>query len=128
MRFSAPSFLFKKGETVSLWTLKELKENLSLIRGKIVILHPGINCLLKVREWMRVLSSAWYLIICADEDDKYISTLKREAERTVCALVPKTLSGVSVCSSFEKAETVYQSLIGVSSVGSVTVNNTEGEV
>lgn len=127
MRFSAPSFLFYRGDVVSPWTLKELRESVGSIRGRIVILHPGINCLLRPREWMRLLSSGWYLIICANPDDEYVKVLEKEAERVVCGLVPKTLSGISVCRSAEEAERVYESLIGAAEKGAVTVNNTEGE-
>ena len=127
MRFSAPSFLFYKGDVISPWTLKDLKESSESIRGRIVILHPGINCLLRTREWMKVLSSGWYLIICGEPDDEYIKVLEKEAGRVVCGLVPKTLSGVSVCRTEAEAEEVYQSLLGASPKGVVTVNNTEGE-
>ena len=77
---------------------------------------------------MRVLSSAWYLIICGNPSDGYIRTLKKEADRVVCGLVPRTLSGVSVAETYDEAEKVYFSLVGVSERGAVTVNNTEGEI
>ncbi len=128
MRYCAPSFSFKEGEVLSLWTLKEAKENVDKFKGKIVILHPGINAALNPRAWMRVLSSAFYIIICHPISDKEMALLKREADRIIYALTPSPLSGVNVASTLGEAETYLKSIISEVKKDVVTINNTEGEI
>ena len=128
MRYSAPSFSFKEGKVLSLWSIKEAKENIADFRGRIVVLHPGINIVLNPRSWMKVLSSASYIIICHSIDYKEIKEVKREAERIIYALTPSTLSGVSAVSSEEEARTVLFSVMDEMKKGVVTINNTEGEL
>ncbi len=128
MRYSAPSFSFKEGEVLSLWSIKDAKESASYFRGKIVVLHPGINIVLNPRFWMRVLSSAQYIIICHSGDEKEIDALKKEAERIIYALTPSTLSGVSVARNEDDASSILGSLMDEMKKGVVTINNTEGEM
>lgn len=128
MRYCAPSFSFKEGEVLSLWSIKDAKESVAHFRGKIVVLHPGINIVLNPRAWMRVLSSAQYIIICHSGDEKEIGALKKEAERIIYALTPSTLSGVSVAHSADEARALLSSIMDEMKKGVVTINNTEGEM
>ncbi len=128
MRFCAPSFSFSMGEVLDIWSLAELKKNTAAIRGKVVILHPGLNVMLSPRHWMREFSCAYYLIICGDGDDRYIRKLKTEADKVVYGLVAKSLTGVSLCPTAEDAKTVVEAVLDGSGRAAVTVNSTEGEI
>ena len=127
VRFRAPSFSFSKGEVLSIWTLSELRKAGDKIKGKIVILHPGLNLMLSERQWMKEFGCAYYLIICADGDDEYVRGLKKEAERLVYGLVPKSLTGVALASSAEDAESIIDTIIDATGRESVTIDSTEGE-
>lgn len=127
VRFRAPSFSLAKGEVLSLWTLSELKKAGDKIKGKIVILHPGLNLMLSPRQWMKELGCAYYLIICGDGDDRYVSSLRKEAERLVYGLVPKSLTGVALASSPGEAESIIDTIIDATGRESVTIDSTEGE-
>ncbi len=128
MRSSAPSFSFSSGETVSILSLEDLKENQDLIEERIVVLHPGSSALLNPKGWIRVLSSSYYLIICSSYPDSYAGELKKEAERRIYSLNPPLLSGVSICSSPVEAEAIVSAVQNETGRGVITVNNTEGDL
>ncbi len=127
VRFRAPSFSLSKGEMLSIWTLSSLKASVTKIKGKVVVLHPGLNLMLSPRLWMKELGSAYYLIICGDGDDEHIRNLKKEADRIVYGLVPKNLTGVAIASTAEDAESIISTIIDALGRESVTIDSTEGE-
>ena len=128
MRFCAPSFSFSYGDVLDIWSIQELKKETGKIRGKIVVLHPGLNLLLSPRHWMKELSAACYLVICGECEDEYIKNLKKEADRVVYGLVAKSLTGVCVCSSSEEALTIVKTVVEETGRDAVTINSTEGEL
>lgn len=127
MRLSAPSFSFKEGTLLSLWTLNELKEKKTQIRGNIVILYPGVNAFLYFHDWMKILSGASYLVICTSLKECG-EKMKKEAEKTVYSIGTKTLSGVSLCTNIDEARLVVSSITNETKRDVVTINNTEGEI
>ncbi len=127
VRFRAPSFSLSKGEVLSLWTLSELKKAEDKIKGRVVILHPGLNLMLSPRLWMKELGCAYYLIICTGGGDEYVRRLRKEADRIVYGLVPKSLTGVAFVSTREEAESMINTIIDATGRESVTIDSTEGE-
>lgn len=127
VRFRAPSFSLSKGDTLELWTLSELKEAEEKIKGRIVVLHPGLNVMLNPGKWMKELGCAYYLVICGRDEDEYIQRLRKEADKIVYGLVPKSLTGVTVSSSFDDAVNIIDTITAATGRETVTIDSTEGD-
>ncbi len=128
MRFCAPSFSFSYGDILDIWSLQDLKKEAGKIRGRIVVLHPGLNTMLSPRHWMKELSAASYLVICGDGGDEHIRRLKKEADRVVYGLVPKGLTGACISPNAEEAEKTVDAIVEETGRDAVTINSTEGEL
>lgn len=128
MRLCAPSFSFKCGTLESIWTLRELKSDISLIDDRIVIIHPGVNMVMNIREWMKVLSHSYYLVVCYPFSDSTSSLIRKEADKSVYSLVPKKLTGCTIAQGADEAENIVSSIIKETGKRVITINNTEGEL
>ena len=128
MHFSAPSFYLRRGNVVSPWTREEAKGLRSELSDAIVVVHPGINMLSHPKEWARILSDSYFVLICGDEEDSSIRGLKKALEREIYSPVTKHLSGVAVASSLAEGQSMVLSMESESEKRVVTLNNTEEEM
>ena len=129
MRYGAPSFSLRLGLLTSPWTREECRKEKDKFRGKVVLLYPGINMLNSPREWAKILSDAYYVVISAvSAEDEPIAALKKAFEREIYSHIVKHLTGVSVVESAEDALSLIKAITESSERECVTLNNTEEEI
>ena len=94
-----------------------------------MLLYPGINMLNSPREWAKILSDAYYIVISAvSAEDEPIAALKKAFEREIYSPIVKHLTGVSVVESAEDALSLIKAITESSERECVTLNNTEEEI
>lgn len=128
MHYSAPSFSFSRGSVTSPWTRDEAKAIKSEYSDAIVLVHPGINMLLYPKDWVKILSDAYYVIILASKTEEPIVELRKAFEKEIYSPVAKHISGVSVASTIDEASAILSSIVTMSEKRVVTLNNTEEEI
>ena len=125
MHCSAPSFSLRLGRILSIWTRDEAKKEKASFSDKILAIYPGINMLNAPREWARIFSDAYFVVILYSYDDCALGSLKKAFEREIYSPLTKRLSGVAWAKTEAEAVSLIKSIKEESEREVVTLNNTE---